>query len=350
MQNGDSTGELHIHLPNDVCCSLGVVCAVASAASTVVGMLLQKAGIKREDKVLFYLGVLIFTAVKPVTQIAALFFAPISLIAPLASVSILLNAAIVPYFEEEKLRCWDVMAGAILMLGCIGTTSAGAHNAQRWSYAQLITLGIDSIWLTSTLFIVVISLSLVLLVAKRTSKGKELSIVAVALIPSTASALNNVMLKVLLQAVPSAPWPSLLPIVISVGGTAFLQVWSTTIGVQLFDMLVFVPVQIALQIFVTTAYGLVFFQEVPAEPYIFTICAGGIVTGVLMTQVKSKGRKEPLSTIEVIDGYAALEDGTEGKKESETERSTSVDTAPEVCKKSPSFDSADSDYSKIRGA
>ena len=94
---------------------------------------------------------------------------------------------------------------------------------------------------------------------------------------------------------------------IIVGATAFLQVWSTTVGLQLFDMLVFVPVQIALQIFLTSAYGLVFFKEAPDEPVTFTICAAGIVTGVLMTQVKSKEQKKDLSTIKVIDGYTALQ-------------------------------------------
>jgi drug/metabolite transporter (DMT)-like permease len=190
----------NIHLPAELCCSIGVICAVASAVSTVVGMLLQKAGHDGEDKVVFYLGVLIFSVLKPATQFAALYFAPISLIAPLASISILLNALITPYLQHSAPGRWDLLASVILMAGCIGSISTGAHHAEFWSYDELVTLGMESVWLTSALVITVLLLSVLMLVAKRNSKERELSIIAVALLPSTASALNNVMVKVLLEA------------------------------------------------------------------------------------------------------------------------------------------------------
>lgn len=312
MQEANLIGMfLRIKSTDDVCCSLGVVCAVASAASTVVGMILQKAGLIHEDKVLFYFGVLIFTVIKPATQIVALYLAPISLIAPLASVTILLNAVIVPYCQKENLGCRDLLASVVLMSGCIGTTLTGAHSAPSWSYSELVRLGADSMQLTLALVILMMALILVLIAAKRRSQEKELSIVAVALIPSTASALNNVAIKVLLQAVFCAPWPSLLVMLLSVGASAFLQVWSTTVALKQFDMLRFVPIQVALQIFLTTAYGLVFFKEVPDHPGIFTICAAAIVAGVLITQGQNKGQAKTLSTTEVVDGYTVLEDGTQ---------------------------------------
>eukprot|EP00746_Dinoflagellata_sp_MGD_P025718 gnl/MRDRNA2_/MRDRNA2_160567_c0_seq1.p1 gnl/MRDRNA2_/MRDRNA2_160567_c0~~gnl/MRDRNA2_/MRDRNA2_160567_c0_seq1.p1 ORF type:complete len:316 (+),score=38.62 gnl/MRDRNA2_/MRDRNA2_160567_c0_seq1:82-1029(+) len=313
MQEGDLMEVFpQIQVPDAVCCTLGVICAVASAVSTVVGMLLQKDGLASENRFRFYLGMLIFTVMKPATQIVALYLAPISLVAPLASVAIGLNAAIVPYFQQESLGRWDLAGSAILMLGCVGTTLAGAHSSPSWSYAELVTLGAESIQLTSGLALLMLSLIAILLVAKWRGREKQLSIVAVALIPSAASALNNVAIKVLLQAVFSAPLPSLLVMFVCVGASAFLQVWSTTQGLKLFDMLRFVPIQVALQIFLTTAYGLVFFKEVPDHPRIFTICAASIVAGVLITLVQHKENQGLALPTKVHDRYTVLEDEIRG--------------------------------------
>jgi len=283
----------------------GIVCAIASAASTVVGMLLQKEGLKRENNMLFYGGVVIFSVAKPVTQIAALYCAPLMLIAPLSSFTILLNAVIVPYCQNEPLKRRDVLIGMLLVGGCIGTSLAGAHGNNSWSYNELVELGSEpeTEALTAVLFGALFGLSAALKVARTRLSDMPLGIVLVALSPSIASALNNVMLKLLINALTSAPWQALVFLIGTVGISAFLQVWSTTIGVQLFDMLAFVPVQISEQILVTTVYSIVFFKEVPSNPLAFALASAAVVLGVLLTQ--SQSIKSDKDYIQIVDDAPA---------------------------------------------
>merc|ERR1712217_211088 len=110
----------------------------------------------------------------------------------------------------------------------------------------------------------------------------------VAFVPSAASAMNNVIIKVLLHGLLSWPRLSMLPLVGAFVGTAFLQVWSTTIGVQLYDMLTYVPVQVSEQILVTVVYGAIFFEEAPSCPLSFFAFTGAIVLGVLMSQSRTQ--------------------------------------------------------------
>lgn len=120
------------------------------------------------------------------------------------------------------------------------------------------------------------------------------------------------MLKVLLHAASpesgSAPWLPVLLLIPAVAGTAFLQVWSTTVGVQLFSLLLFVPVQVALQILLTTVYGLVFFDEVPTNEKTFALYSALIMVGVLATQAAQTESGE--------DGrdqdYIKIDDGPSG--------------------------------------
>eukprot|EP00929_Paragymnodinium_shiwhaense_P007515 TRINITY_DN111435_c0_g1_i1.p1 TRINITY_DN111435_c0_g1~~TRINITY_DN111435_c0_g1_i1.p1 ORF type:complete len:333 (-),score=40.75 TRINITY_DN111435_c0_g1_i1:323-1321(-) len=296
-------------------CAFGILCAVASAASTVVGMLLQKVGMTHESRALFSFGVCFFTVVKPATQILALYFAAVSVIAPIASISILLNAAIVPWWTgTERLGPRTFWASGLLVTGCVATTMFGPNATQHWSFPQLIELGRKTAPLTVGLVVLMLTLSMLL----RARPGR-LGIIMVTLLPSTASALNNVFLKVLLEGLQnvcqlwqeggleelavSAPCMSLLALVMCIACTAFLQVWSTTVGLQIFDMLLFVPAQVALQILVTTGYGLAFFEEVPLDPGMFSISTFAVVVGVLALQSESASKDER------VTDYVSIEDG-----------------------------------------
>merc|ERR1719408_725699 len=95
-------------------------------------------------------------------------------------------------------------------------------------------------------------------------------------------------------------WISLLALMMGIGSTAFLQAWSTTVGLQIFDMLLFVPTQVALQILITTGYGLVFFEEVPLDLGMFAISTAAVVAGVLTMQSAPEEER--------VDGYMAMKD------------------------------------------
>mmetsp|Transcript_95271 Transcript_95271/g.188805 ORF Transcript_95271/g.188805 Transcript_95271/m.188805 type:complete len:323 (+) Transcript_95271:113-1081(+) len=286
-------------LPHGVCCVLGVACAGASAASTVVGMLLQKEGLARDNKAIFRLGVLVFTIVKPGAQFVALFLAPVSLVAPLASVAILLNAVIVPWCRAETISRRDVWSGVMLVVACMGATSLGPHSTNTLSYTEICDLADKSRDVTLALSILTLLLALNLAVAQAHARRQLslpsepaaprpfLGVVAAAFVPSAASALNNVAIKVLLHGLLSGPRLSLVAWAGALAFTAFLQVWSTTVGVQFFDMLVYVPIQVAEQILVTVAYGAIFFEEAPASPAGFFACIGAVALGVLLSQSSS---------------------------------------------------------------
>lgn len=305
-------------LPSPVCCTLGIACACASAASTVVGMLLQKEGLARENKFIYYLGLLIFIFVKPGGQIVALFFAPVSLVAPFASVAILLNAVIVPWCRAEKLSRQHAVNGALLTAGCVGCIAMGPHDARMWSFPQICDLAAKSQAATLVLSSVTVVLACKLKLSHRAYGEQQSSptkkrcdnpgfgVVVAAFVPSAASALNNVIIKSLLQGLVSGPSLLLLPWAGALVGTAFLQVWSTTIGVQLFDMLVYVPVQVSEQILLTVAYGATFFEESPANPVVFFLCTIAIAFGVLMLQPKPT---------EDDTGYHIIEDGGDEQKQ-----------------------------------
>lgn len=289
------------YLPHDVRCALGVASAGASAASTVVGMLLQKEGLTRDNKAIFHLGVLVFTVVKPGAQFVALLLAPVSLVAPLASVAILLNAVIVPWCRAEKLSRRDVWSGVILVAGCMGATAAGPDSRHTWSYPEICELAAKNQGVTLALSGITVVLALNLATAQVHARHQPslpsefvaprpcLGVVAAAFVPSAASALNNVAIKVLLLGLLSGPRLSLLAWAGALAFTAFLQVWSTTAGVQCFDMLVYVPVQVAEQILVTVAYGSIFFEEAPTSPVAFFACTSAVVLGVLLSQSRSAG-------------------------------------------------------------
>lgn len=298
-------------LPDEVYCAAGAACACASAASTVVGMLLQKEGLTRENKAMFYLGVLIFTIVKPGAQFVALLLAPVSLMAPFASVAILLNAVIVPWCRAVELSRRTWWAGVLVAVGCMVATAVGPHNAHIWSYAELCDLAAKScvatLILSSLTAVLAVKLAFVRAQARRqpslrseaSASRQGLSCAAAAFVPSAASALNNVIIKVLLHGLLSGPRLSLIPVAGALAFTAFLQVWSTSIGVELYDMLVYVPVQVGEQILLTMAYGAIFFEEMPVNPAAFLACTGAIVLGVCMTQSRPAD----------CEGYHSLEDG-----------------------------------------
>lgn len=249
---------------------------------------------------MYRFGTLVFTVAKPATQIIALYLAPIMLIAPLASVTILLNAVIAPLCAGASIRNLDLLIGVMIMAGCLGTTAAGAHNSQSWSYPELVTLGLQCSLPTFSLIGSLVGLSILVKKARSRLSTIPCGIVLVALIPSLASALNNVMLKALLNAITSAPWYALIVLVAIVVGTAFVQVWSTSIGVQLFDMLAFVPVQVSAQILVTTAYSSIFYEEMPSNGTAFALATLAIIVGVLLFRC---------TTSETPEDYIQLEAG-----------------------------------------
>jgi hypothetical protein len=282
-------------------------------------MLVQKEGLTRENRAIFYLGVLIFTVVKPGAQIIALFLAPVSLVAPLASVAILLNAVIVPWCRgKEKFSRRDAWVGVMLMLGCAGAMAVGPHSTHMWSFDELCELAVRSRFYTLALASLTLALTLRLAFARAHARRQLplqneplvssrpcTGVVVAAFVPSAASALNNVIIKVFLQGLLSGPRLSLVPLLAALAFTAFLQVWSTTIGVLLFDMLVYVPVQVAEQILVTVAYGAIFFEEAPSNPVVFVACTLAIVLGVLMSQ----SRPTTETTEPEVKGYHAVGDG-----------------------------------------
>jgi len=274
-------------------------------------MLLQKEGLAHENKTMFHMGVLIFTIVKPGAQFIALLLAPVSLVAPFASVAILLNAVIVPWCRTEKLSRRDGLAGAVVAFGCMGASAAGPHSTRIWSYRELCDLAAKSrvatLILGSLTAVLAVKLAFARAQARRerslrkepSSSRQDLSGVVAAFVPAAASALNNVVIKVLLQGLLSGPRLALLPVAGALAFTAFLQVWSTSIGIELFDMLLYVPVQVAEQILLTVVYGAIFFEETPVNPAAFLVCTGAIVLGVLMTQSRPADR----------EGYHSIEDG-----------------------------------------
>jgi len=295
--------------------AIGIFLAAASAASTVVGMLLQKQGLKRENKSLYRLGIFIFAVVKPVTQIAALYVAPLSLVAPLASLTILLNVVIVPYLQGMKISRVSIISGFTLSCGCVGTSLAGAHGSQSWTYIELTALGMQNWALTSFLFASLLIASLVLKLT-RDDVGAN-GVVLVAAIPSLASALNNVMLKVLLNAVWTAPPISLLAMLVTVATTAFLQVWSTAIGVEMFDLLTFVPVQISEQILLTILYSIDFFNEELENSRGFELSSAAILAGVIMT-LRHPGETSE-GYIKIDEAAQVCPDSTRAERESSDE-------------------------------
>lgn len=293
-------------------------------------MLLQKEGLTRENNTTFFSGVFIFTIVKPGAQFVALLLAPVSLVAPFASVAILLNAVIVPWYRSEKLSRRDVWAGAVVAFGCMGATAVGPHSTRIWSYPELCDLAAKSrvatLILSSLTAVLAAKLAFSRAQARRqpslrnepSASRQDLSCVVAAFVPAAASALNNVVIKVLLQGLLSGPRLALLPLAGALAFTAFLQVWSTSIGVELFDMLLYVPVQVAEQILLTVAYGAIFFEETPVSPAAFFVCTGAIVLGVLMSQSRPAD----------CEGYRSMEDGPDEQKPTCNENSHEEQLAP----------------------
>ncbi|KAF0697479.1 Aste57867_11837 [Aphanomyces stellatus] len=111
-----------------------------------------------ESKCWWGTGMLLIVVVNPVLCIAALKFAPQSLLSPMGGMCVVWNTVFSPTILHEILRPRDILGAAIIFVGCIVVGVVGSHETHDIPLDQLAS------HFTSAPFLVYLSLFVLLLV------------------------------------------------------------------------------------------------------------------------------------------------------------------------------------------
>jgi len=200
--------------------------------------------------------------------------APLSLIAPLSGVTVVLNLVMAPLVLGEQLQPWpDVPASVLIFSGSIVSTSTGAHKESLYSCDQLVRLALRPVNVGSYLLLVGLSMACALYAHRESARLEKAArqrplnprladVLLPAVTAASAGSLTNVHLKAEAELIKSgAPGSCCLWGLIFVLTFAAVQLNFVNRGLQLYMQTVFLPVYSSLLVLGCTAYGAVFYQE-----------------------------------------------------------------------------------------
>ncbi|CAE8601338.1 unnamed protein product [Polarella glacialis] len=271
---------------------LAVALTIVCAALTVTGMILQKKAVSAPQSVpeeglrqpprlgemvctpLWLMG-FVFSVVLPVPlQIFTYGLAPMSLLAPLGSIHVLLNLAVTPWLLQERRQlCPDLPASLFILVGTGLTTTSGQHREVDYDFQDLLHLASDLPFLCALGFLVFVVLcSLAVMLTQRAqieASAKERpdnprirDVLLPALVACGFGGIANIMLKCLGELIKEQAGVlkcGVCLLLAALPGAAQLNFING--GLRLYPQLVFFPIYSAILILVTTCFGLVFFQE-----------------------------------------------------------------------------------------
>jgi len=134
----------------------GVIASVAGSASTAGGLILQKIAQTRNQALpederpfskggfilapLWIMGFTFITIVPLPFNLMAVTWAAASLVAPLTSVTLVLNQILAPFTLGEKVTRVDMLGTAVIVSGVVLATSFGTHCESSYTAADLLEL------------------------------------------------------------------------------------------------------------------------------------------------------------------------------------------------------------------
>jgi len=272
---------------------LGVLASACSSLGTATGLTLQKRSHTIPDsqkvcpcqcrwsRIVWILGFVFLVIMPAPLDMYALSNAPQSLLAPLSSITLVFNAALAHFFQNEQMVWLDFIATALICGGSALTTAAGDHSSPVYDSDALHEL------FSANLFLYVSSCSLMVFfmagaytytkvqaINERNKKNlhKEIDLTLPLLVSFVAAGFGSLG-KVFLKAVSELLKDSIIynkdkvftfDMFCYAGFTAFLylfSLWAINFGLKNYDQVLFVPIFQSFSMVEGVAFGLTAFQE-----------------------------------------------------------------------------------------
>jgi len=260
---------------------LAMLVSILGSALTVGGLILQKMGAKVPgehrrlgDVVLSRTWLAGFALVAVADFPMSMFvysLAPISLIAPLSGVTVVLNFVVAPHLLKEQAHLWpDLPATLLVATGIVLTTLVGAHDEAEYSAAALWSRFTDPAFVCVMVCAAALVAGCIVYMQQAAAELQQVSKLGTwkvhqMLMPALASAgcglFSNINLKAAGILLASGQiWP-VLPWLILTVLPAALQINYLNKGMQLYPQAVFIPIYSACLMLATTIGGAIFYQD-----------------------------------------------------------------------------------------
>lgn len=333
---------------------VAIVVSILGSFFTVGGFVLQKKAVQapREDRPWPQVGGIVLSpqwmcgclisAVLPLPgNVIAYALAPISLLAPLGGVSIIVNFVFAPLWLGEELQHRiDIPASLVILMGTLLTTTTGDHKdgSAKMNGTRIFYLSTQSVFLVAftCLAVVVLGALACSLIFKRTIETTAAERVAnppvhqlllPAILYTGFGCTTNLALKAASELLAAGISDNLLAItlviLIGIVPTGCLQLNYMNVGLRLYLQVIFFPIASALLMVTNVLVGSCLYQEykafegAPARCVIF--CAGIALTvaGINIFQFRKQqahpmigdvglaaGPREDLGDVEIASGIS----------------------------------------------
>ena len=263
--------------------ALGLSFALLSCLLTTVGTILQKRAHTRNFKkprekrarefhgILlsfdWLLAVLMMVFMPLPMDFVALNYLALSVLAPLAGVTIVLNQVLAPCILGEKISKIEIYATFIILVGVMLTSLSGEHTTQEYSICEILDLYAYPGFISGLSVMLVMMATCIYLLhfMQRPNKFDQYRVVAFAFLAGAFGSISTMMLKAtsLLAFSAEGGWDTLHPyyhfvIVIT---CAVSQITHINLSLKEYTAVVALPLYNAMYVVCNTAMGAVYYQE-----------------------------------------------------------------------------------------
>jgi len=267
---------------------LGLLFAIIAATTEAIGLVLQKLGqnqAKGEPEFLglkytnctWVTGFLIMVLLPLPANMAAIALAPQSIVEPFSALTVVLCQVSAPCMLHERLSRTDIVATALIVVGCVVSALVGDHCDTEYTTSELKALFQNpAAYIVFAVLMTVLVISFFLLFCwlprvESYTEGQRTMGAAVlrTVIAGTLCGQQSVLFKILGETFEQTfdgnneGWKDWLVYAAGISGTliAIFQIAQLNLALQLVDGVKALPMYEAVLIINTTVYGLVFYQE-----------------------------------------------------------------------------------------
>ena len=271
--------------------TIGVALACLAAAMAAVGVNLQRLGKQRSMPMVSLAGVAL-AALTGVADMASFQFAPQSLLAPFASLGLVVNLFLAP-IHGERISPLDLACTVMVVAGVAVCLSSAPAELPPRTVDELAALAARPAFLAWAAVEAAVFVAAVLR-AKTGKAGTTLSAIAYAVTAGIFGGCTVLSAKVLTECVRAgAPLPWLVAVGASAGLCAVSQMATLNAAVGQYSSLLVVPVFTAASLATNASGGGIFFEEfaafTPEQRTAYLQGVGLLLTGVFLIASKAGG-------------------------------------------------------------
>jgi len=250
-------------------------------------------------------------------DLLAFSMAPLSILSPLAGVTVAMNQMLAPCLLGEKVHLFpDLPATGLIILGTIMTMTGGAHKEREytphlmwmlmWEPRFLACLFALLLCVTGTVcYMCVHSKAIEASARSRQLNPNIVEVLLPAIVAGGAGSFSNIGLKgigVLLRS--GWSFVEILPWGLLAAAAALVQINYVSRGLRLYQQTIFLPIYQSMLVLMSSVFGMVFYQEYRQlglrDAASFFMGVAGIVSGVRLFACRSPDVSEGIKDKEVI--------------------------------------------------